>query len=175
MRVRTGFSLIEAAIVLGIAGLVIAGIWLAATSVSDNLKTSSLITGLMAITRNTQLTFSRNDAQSLGNNVDITSALINASAFPSDWVSGNTVKHPFAGGLNVSNWTSTGTPLFGIYMNGISAQTCIKFRHGYLLSLPCQETVQTQHLIAIPRLNKLRLDMAEEAGFISFHESPNLR
>lgn len=39
-----GFSLIEAAIVLGIVGLVIGGLWTAATSVSEKLKMSRAIT-----------------------------------------------------------------------------------------------------------------------------------
>lgn len=41
--VRRGFNLIEAAIVLGIIGLVIGGIWIAATAVSERQKISEAI------------------------------------------------------------------------------------------------------------------------------------
>lgn len=36
LRLRLGFNLIEAAIVLGVVGLVIGGIWVAASAVRNN-------------------------------------------------------------------------------------------------------------------------------------------
>jgi len=46
---RSGFSLIEAAIVLGVVGLVIGGIWAAASSISRNMRKNEALSGIMQI------------------------------------------------------------------------------------------------------------------------------
>lgn len=46
---RRGFSLIEAAIVLGIVGLVIGGIWVAASAVTESRKMRLMIEGTLQI------------------------------------------------------------------------------------------------------------------------------
>lgn len=43
-----GFNLVEAAIVLGVVGLVIGGIWVAASAVRLELKTNQIFTGILA-------------------------------------------------------------------------------------------------------------------------------
>lgn len=48
-RHRKGFNLVEAAIVLGVVGLVIGGIWVAASAVSENMKVKRLSEGLQLI------------------------------------------------------------------------------------------------------------------------------
>jgi len=48
-RTEKGFSLIEAAIVLGIIGLVIGGIWVAATAVRNNQRNAKVITDIAYI------------------------------------------------------------------------------------------------------------------------------
>ncbi len=50
---RRGFSLIEAAIVLGVIGFVIGGIWVAAGAVMDRFKMSALMQGLVLTVKNT--------------------------------------------------------------------------------------------------------------------------
>jgi len=51
---RRGFNLIEAAIVLGVVGLVIGGIWVAASSVNDKIKMNQAVAGVNIITKNVQ-------------------------------------------------------------------------------------------------------------------------
>jgi type II secretory pathway pseudopilin PulG len=51
---KRGFSLIEAAIVLGVVGLVIGGIWVAAADVSDNIKANRLYTSAMMLNEQLQ-------------------------------------------------------------------------------------------------------------------------
>lgn len=51
---RHGFSLIEAAIVLGIVGLVIGGIWVAASSVQKQQRMARELTGILTIVQNIQ-------------------------------------------------------------------------------------------------------------------------
>jgi prepilin-type N-terminal cleavage/methylation domain-containing protein len=47
-----GFNLIESAIVLGVVGLLIGGIWVAASAVSENHKVQLAATGMAQIVRN---------------------------------------------------------------------------------------------------------------------------
>ncbi len=49
-----GFNLVEAAIVLGVIGLVIGGIWIAASTVYENMKVAHLITTVTQINNNAQ-------------------------------------------------------------------------------------------------------------------------
>ncbi len=43
-----GFNLVEAAIVLGVIGLIIGGIWIAASQVSENMTASELSKGFLS-------------------------------------------------------------------------------------------------------------------------------
>ena len=49
---RKGFSLVEAAIVLGVVGLVIGGIWLAASAVQQNMRINRTVSGIAIIAQN---------------------------------------------------------------------------------------------------------------------------
>lgn len=49
---RRAFSLIEAAIVLGVVGLVIGGIWVAAKAVTENRKITATYSGMLMIQKN---------------------------------------------------------------------------------------------------------------------------
>lgn len=48
-RKKRGFSLIEAAIVLGVVGLVIGGIWVAAAAVSENRRLNQAVSGTLLL------------------------------------------------------------------------------------------------------------------------------
>ncbi len=49
---KTGFSLIEAAIVLGVVGLVVGGIWVAASTVHEKMRINLAVSGINIISRN---------------------------------------------------------------------------------------------------------------------------
>ena len=51
---RKGFNLIESAIVLGVVGMVIGGVWVAASTVSEAQKNSHMLKTVLAITANAQ-------------------------------------------------------------------------------------------------------------------------
>lgn len=51
------FSLIESAIVLGVAGLVIGGIWIAATAINENRAINQAISGILMIDSNLNQSF----------------------------------------------------------------------------------------------------------------------
>jgi type II secretory pathway pseudopilin PulG len=109
---RRGFNLIETAIVLGMVGIVIGGIWVGAATVSENIKVKKTIEGILAIARNIQSLISARDSIAIGNSINITSTLIQAEAYPKDWINGSTVKSPFGGNVTSANLSSP--PRFGI-------------------------------------------------------------
>ena len=56
-KMRKAFSLIEAAIVLGVVGLIIGGIWIGADAVYTNTKVNQTIQGIMMIDANLNRVF----------------------------------------------------------------------------------------------------------------------
>jgi type II secretory pathway pseudopilin PulG len=77
MRAR-GFSLIEVALVLGVVGLVIGGVWFAAANVSENQKASKTVEELSSIAMCARSQFNPTD-----NLTDAASELANAGCLPS--------------------------------------------------------------------------------------------
>ena len=55
-----GFNLVEAAIVLGVVGLVIGGIWVAASSVKENNNRQRALTQILQVAENTRNLFRNN-------------------------------------------------------------------------------------------------------------------
>ena len=98
MRIQRGFNLIEAAIVLGIVGLVIGGIWIASAAVQSNLRKAEGVEGLIQIVQNVRSLFA-NQGPAVNN--DITAQLINARAIPADYVSGTVARNPWNGSVVV--------------------------------------------------------------------------
>ncbi len=127
---KMGFNLIESAIVLGVVGLVIGGIWVAATAVNEHSKINRTLEGLIITARNIQSLISVADSGNIGA-ADITSTVLSAEAFPADWVVGGSIKTPFGGSVTVTNSiTVTGQgsgPRFSIWLYGFSPSACIEF------------------------------------------------
>jgi competence protein ComGC len=94
-----GFNLIEIAIVLGIAGLVIGGIWIAANAVQANIRKSDGSKGLVQIVQNTRNLFAN---QSPAVDTDIVPELISARAIPADYARTTTATNPWGGAVTVA-------------------------------------------------------------------------
>jgi hypothetical protein len=94
-RVQQGFNLIEAAIVLGVVGLVIGGIWVAAAQVQENLRISKFSGQLVSIQSSVRQLFYRKGPIPSGE----VSSLIAAGIFPADMVSNSQVYSPWGGQL----------------------------------------------------------------------------
>jgi hypothetical protein len=62
---RRGFNLVEAAIVLGVVGLVIGGIWMAASAVQKKLRLQKEVTGIITITNNLRTLYRGQDTDTL--------------------------------------------------------------------------------------------------------------
>jgi len=97
-RLRKGFSLIEAAIVLGIVGLVIGGIWVAASAVQTNLRESTASQGVLQIVQNVRNLYY---GQSLTATADIDADLVSAGAIPGDLLQGTNPRNPWNGAIDI--------------------------------------------------------------------------
>lgn len=81
-----GFNLIEAAVVLGVIGLVIGGIWIAATSVTQSQRINHTAAGILQIAANARRIFSHSDyPTSSGSTTNVTSTAAAANIFPTDF------------------------------------------------------------------------------------------
>lgn len=98
-RLRKGFNLIETAIVLGVVGLVIGGIWVAASAAYDRQKSNELASTILRMVDGTRTLFPMNawPAESTGY-TSITSLLIQAGYVP--LFSGGTAKTPWGDSFN---------------------------------------------------------------------------
>lgn len=127
---RKGFNLIEAAIVLGVVGLIVGGIWSAASRFHERWKVNKFITDLSTIIRNTQDLISYQNSTAIGDNIWITKLLIDSKKFPNDWtIFGTTndpkIKSPISNKpFLVKNYTNP-TPFFAIHFNA-SYSNCVE-------------------------------------------------
>ncbi len=128
-----GFNLIEAAIVLGIVGLVVGGIWVAATSVYANLRSKRATDELLGIAQSVRALFATSTVTGLGA-VDMTPQMAQANVLPRDTMtqtaalttSANTA-NPWAGGnISVGSFNAAGTQFYITFSNVPSAP-CVDF------------------------------------------------
>ena len=98
---RRGFNLIEAAIVLGIVGLVIGGIWVAASRLAEQQQLKQMATAIIQI-RHVHDALYRGIPLPLPY-LDITSAMIKAGAVPADLHNGTTAYTPWGTPLIIRN------------------------------------------------------------------------
>lgn len=95
---KSGFSLVEAAIVLGVVGLVIGGIWVAATKVSEEQRMTRLIEGVILGTNNLRQLVGSESAAPDGNGWTITpiqNLCVAMNLFPHFPISNGKIINPF--------------------------------------------------------------------------------
>ncbi len=122
---RRGFNLIEVAIVLGVVGLVIGGIWVAAAAVQSNLREADASKGLLQIVQNVRNLY-YGQTPTATTDTDITTSLISANAIPGDFIAGTTsAKNPFNGAVTVS---LTGNPndTIAVVYAAVPKDSCIE-------------------------------------------------
>lgn len=133
--IRRGFSLVESAIVLGVVGLVIGGIWVAAETMYENYKVNKTVEGILFVINNTRTLISYRESEEIGHlpiatTQGITEFLSNAGAFPKDWV--------YTSGVNAQ--TSFGNPIrFGNRISPVPALQGIPIIEGGLFDLTKSE------------------------------------
>lgn len=143
---KRGFNLIEAAIVLGVVGLVVGGIWISASAVSDHFKVSKTASGLLDVCVNIGKVFDDRLVSGGTGSTDITSAVFQAGFFPRDWWNGSRINLPTGGFTIIYQWKADQTYL-GKNIGGM-----LTF---YLLDVPnkhCRNLVQklSPHTVSGP-------------------------
>jgi type II secretory pathway pseudopilin PulG len=122
---RRGFNLIEAAIVLGVIGLIVGGIWVSAAAMMESYKVNKTVEGVFTIARNTQDLISARDAQAIGDNVYVTDTVRAAGGIPGDWVNGTTIKHPFGGAVPIGQSLGAQGELFYVGIQAVNKSVCV--------------------------------------------------
>lgn len=124
-RRKRGFNLIESAIVLGVVGLVIGGIWVAAATMYENYKVGKTIEGVLTISRNIQNAIKLRDTAAIAHSTNIIDAVRDGEWCPKDWVYANDVKHPFGGDVGVRVLHLAGPTRFRLELHDVPASACI--------------------------------------------------
>lgn len=100
-----GFSLIEAAIVLGVVGIVIGGIWYSAASVQQSQRINDTAAGILQIAQGARRLFSHSDYPTANNTAtNVTSTAAASGLLPGDfkYISGQTATSPMGAGFSVA-------------------------------------------------------------------------
>jgi prepilin-type N-terminal cleavage/methylation domain-containing protein len=123
---RRGFTLTEIAIVLGIIGLILGAIWVAAAAVYNNLRVSHANTEILQIAQAVRGLYGNASSTGVIANTILTPTLINAKTVPSDMVNvaGTGLIDPFPGGTT-GVLTPTTADSFTIEMTDVPNDACI--------------------------------------------------
>lgn len=139
LAAQKGFNLIEAAIVLGIVGLVVGGIWVAATSVYANLRNKTATDQLLKIAQGVRALYATS-ANMANAAVDVTQDMARANILPGNLLtttataatSANTV-NPWNGNVGVLGATAAGAgaaanaTAFAVVFSAIPSAACVDF------------------------------------------------
>ena len=123
-HIRRGFSLVEAAIVLGVVGLVIGGIWIASAKFYEDYKVNKTVSDLHSIVKNVQRLISLRDAEAMGN-VSIIPLLKSSNAIPEDWTDNSSsinIKTPVGGTV----WIGSDASYFYFEIHQLTPSICMK-------------------------------------------------
>ncbi len=128
-----GFTLTEIAIVLGIIGLILGAIWVAASGVYSSQRTADSNKDLLTVTQAIRALYATQTQVDTANGTDETTALIRSGVFPTDMLNtGNaatatTVKASWSGStvkVFSAQAASTGDS-FEVMFVGVPQQACI--------------------------------------------------
>jgi prepilin-type N-terminal cleavage/methylation domain-containing protein len=127
-RAQKGFTLTEIAIVLGVIGLILGSIWVAASSVYNNQKNGKATQQLLAVSQSVRSLYAT--ATTIGDaaGTDETATYIAAKVFPADMVNaaGTATVNPWNGTVMVTSQTlASAGDMFGIELNGVPTSACI--------------------------------------------------
>lgn len=139
---RRGFNLVEAAIVLGVVGLVIGGIWTAASAVSFNTKVNDTVLLISTVTNNLR-TLMRDHRPTTGGGEEFNGTAIMQTIAPATYLQGNNLKTPFD---LPNNQISLSAYAEGILLeiSGISRQACISLGPRLYVALRAELITSTQ-------------------------------
>ena len=109
-QARRGFTLTEIAIVLGIMGLILGAIWVAAAAVYTNMRVNTGAREILALLQGTRSVYSTSSLTGeVGNPVEITTQLVNAGVFTKEMLAGAITVNPWNVGAvanTIKVWSS---------------------------------------------------------------------
>jgi len=121
MRDRRGLNLIELAIVMAVVGLIVGGIYIAASSVYRNVRESSTQDDMLQIVQNMRSTYGVQGLVPSGALANTN--LINAGIIPADMIQGTALTNAFGGTSSLTG--ITGPPAaFTITISNIPGSVC---------------------------------------------------
>jgi type II secretory pathway pseudopilin PulG len=126
---QAGFNLIEAAIVLGIVGLVVGGIWAAAGSAYESMRQQNASKQLLALVQGIRGFYAQNPSESINSNI---SELSNLGVLPTDMVvvtsAGKELRSLWGGSVTLADTTGTyKISSFQVTFNNLKADVCKNF------------------------------------------------
>lgn len=117
---KRGFTLTEIAIVLGIIGLILGAIWVAAAAVYNNLRTSKAVTATLQTAQAVRALYATSNTTGLTVATDLTATMVSSGVIPADL----SVSGPFPNGAFGVVGTSDGRG-FVIVMTAVPQSNCI--------------------------------------------------
>jgi len=109
LRAQSAFSLIEAAIVLGIIGLVLGGIWVASSAVMKKVRVNQLVNDISVSVFEIQKAYKQTLGDPSGpySNTLIDDAVIAMKILPPDFTGYNPIRIPYGGTIsfNIENFS----------------------------------------------------------------------
>lgn len=121
-----GFNLIEAAIVLGVVGLVIGGIWIAAATVNNKMRIDNTLSNIKVILLALDRLFQGKPLPSA--NADLTQSLLAAGVIPVDMALNNAARHSWGGSLSIETFTISPNMVF-LTFNDVPLNVCTELIH----------------------------------------------
>lgn len=127
-RKTRGFTLTEVAIVMGVVGLILGGIWIAAAAVYTNHRVNTAYTQVMRIVQGTRALYASQALFPVSQQgTNITNNLKQAGIIPKDMINeevGVGVKNPWSTGTRV--YATTTRNGFAIFLRRIPQSACIQ-------------------------------------------------
>jgi prepilin-type N-terminal cleavage/methylation domain-containing protein len=138
-----GFTLTEIAIVLGIVGLILGAIWVAAAAVYNNLRTSKATTELLTVVQNVRAMYATSGLVDANANMAVAATegvgtaaatYLAAGVFPSDTLNNvdpskaTQAQDPWGGTISVESATSSGgvaADSFAVVFDRVPDNACI--------------------------------------------------
>ena len=125
-RKKRGFNLIESAIVLGVVGLVIGGIWVAASAVNENWKATKHAQEIVLIA-NRAMALLKGQSYSLAVWTTPITELLAAGVFPEDMpVISGYPRNPWGGAVSVGLAPGSPVKTFEVATRGLGYGACTK-------------------------------------------------
>jgi len=124
---RAGFSLLETAMVLTVAGLVFGGIWVITSTISENTRQEKLMQQTSYIISHARAAFGQSRTAPDTTGGAMTAAAIQAGIFPADMISTATAapRNSYGGDVALSHNVSSLPPVLELSLGNISRPACV--------------------------------------------------